>query len=224
MRLWDELAHTRMPDGGELALRHCNGIFEIRCDGWELMSNRAHRSEAALARLGCAGLPGAPRVLIGGLGMGFTLRAALDALPDSARVVVAELVPDIIEWNRGRLAALAGRPLDDSRVAVHCGDVAELLASSFDAILLDIDNGPATPVYRCPTPLYQHDGLAALRRSLAAGGVLAVWSADRCGEFETALSESGFAWRAVDVSVRDDDGPSHTVYLARNLVQGSKKC
>jgi len=217
MMPWTELANARMPDGGELTLRHCNGIFEIRCNGWELMSNRAHRSEEAMARLACAELPAAPRVLIGGLGMGYTLRAALNTLPDAARVIVAELVPDIIEWNRGPLATLAGRPLDDARVRVHCGDVADLLADGdFDAILLDLDNGPAAPIYRCIPRLYQHDGLALARRSLAAGGVLAVWSADRSEAFETALAACGFAWRGVEVSVRGDDGPWHMIYLARH--------
>jgi spermidine synthase len=218
MTPWSELARAAVPDGDELSLRHSDGVFEIRCNGWELMSNRAPHSEAAMARLACAGLPAAPRVLIGGLGMGFSLRAALDALPASARVIVAELVLDIIEWNRGPLAMLAGRPLRDARVAIHCGDVADLLAGGdggYDAILLDIDNGPATPIYRRPSRLYQREGLTLARRSLAAGGVLAVWSADRSEPFETAMSESGFAWRAVEVPVRDG-GPSHTVYLARH--------
>jgi spermidine synthase len=217
MTQWTELAHAEMPDGSELSLRHCDGVFEIRCDGWELMSNRAHRSEEALARLGCAGLPAAARVLIGGLGMGFSLRAALDTLPGSARVIVAELVPDIIEWNRGPLATLAGRPLDDARVEIRCCDVADLLAGDdgFDAILLDLDNGPATPIYRCAPRLYRRDGLALVRHSLNPDGTLAVWSADRSEAFEDAMSACGFAWRGVDVLARDDDdGPWHTIYIA----------
>jgi spermidine synthase len=220
---WTELAHAPMPDGGELTLRRCGDIFEIRCNGWELMSNRAHRSEEAMARLACAGLAGAPRVLIGGLGMGFSLCAALDALPGSAHVIVAELVPDIIEWNRGPLAMLAGRPLDDARVHVRCGDVTDLLAGTdggFDAILLDLDNGPAASIYRRAPRVYQRNGLALARRSLAPGGVLAVWSADRSEPFESALAACGFAWRGVEVSVRgDDDGPWHTIYLAQRVAE-----
>ncbi len=209
------MARARMPDGGELALRHCHGVFEIRCNGWELMSNRAPRSEQALARLACAGLPAAARVLIGGLGMGFTLRAALDALPASARLIVAELVPDIIEWNRGKLGALAGRPLDDARVEVHCGDVFEVLGDGcFDAILLDIDNGPATAIYRDTPRVYQTNGLALARDALAADGTLAVWSADHSEQFEASMTACGFAWRSVDVLARDE-GPVHTIYLAR---------
>ena len=216
--MWTELARAPMPDGGELTLRQSGETFEIRCNGWDLMSNRAHRSEEAMARLACAGLGAAPRVLIGGLGMGFSLCAALDALPGTARVVVAELVPEIIEWNRGPLATLAGRPLDDARVSVHCGDVADLLGTgaSFDAILLDIDNGPAMPIYRRTPRVYQADGVASARRSLAPGGVLAVWSADPSDSFESTLTQCGFAWRGIEISVRDDDsGPWHTIYLAR---------
>jgi len=212
---WTELAQARMPDGGELSLRHCDGVFEIRCDGWELMSNRAYRSEEAMARLACAGLPAGPRVLVGGLGMGFTLRAALDILPGSARVVVAELVPDIIEWNRGPLATLTGRPLDDARVEVRCADVYDVLGDGrFDAILLDIDNGPATTIYRCAQRLYQSDGLVLARNSLSGDGVLAVWSADNSKKFEDAMTACGFAWRGVEVLARDQ-GPFHTIYLAR---------
>jgi spermidine synthase len=211
-----ELARTVMPDGSELVLSRRGEKFEIRCNGWELMSNRAHRSEEALARLACAALPPAPRVLIGGLGMGFTLRAALDALPASARVDVAEIVADIISWNRGPLAMLAGRPLEDARVTLRHSDVADLLsAGPFDAILLDIDNGPATPIYRGKSHLYNRDGLQRVQRSLAAGGRLGVWSAERCAAFETALSGSSLCWRAVDVPALHDDGPCHTIYLAR---------
>ncbi len=147
--------------------------------------------------------------------MGFTLRAALDALPGSARVVVAELVPDIIEWNRGLLATLAGRPLDDVRVEVHCGDVFEVLdRGRFDAILLDIDNGPAMPIYRDAPRVYESVGLTLARNSLTADGTLAIWSADTSEKFEAAMTACGLAWRSVDVLARDE-GPFHTIYLAR---------
>jgi spermidine synthase len=218
MTQWAELARARMPDGGELLLRQCDGVFEIRCNGWELMSNRAPRSEQAMARLACAGLPAAPRVLIGGLGMGFSLRATLDALPVAACVIVAESVPEVIDWNRGPLAPLAGCPLDDTRVVVHCADALDVLAGpgGFNAVLLDIDNGPTAPIYRRPPRLYQRDGLMLVRNSLMADGVLAVWSADNSKEFETALVDCGFAWRGVEVSAREGDaGPWHTIYLAR---------
>lgn len=214
-----ELARAVMPGGDELILCRRDGVFEIRCNGWELMSSRAHRSEEALARLACAGLPPAPRVLIGGLGMGFTLRAALDALPASAHVIVAELVAEIIAWNRGPLAMLAGCPLGDARVAVQCCDVADLLRETdarFDAILLDIDNGPATAVFAREVVLYRREGLELARRALAPNGTLAVWSADRSASFEGTLAACGFAWHGVEVAARDD-GPCHTIYLARPI-------
>ena len=216
------VAGAVMPDGAELVLSRRGEDYEIRCNGWELMSSRAHRSEEALARLGCADLPPAPRVLIGGLGMGFSLRAALDSLPGSARVIVAELVAEIIAWNRGPLAALAGRPLDDPRVAVHCGDVSELLSGNkFDAILLDIDNGPATPIYSDAPPLYTADGLRCVRSALTPDGVLAVWSADRSPTFEEVLSAAGFAWRSADVAASDAATTTHTIYLASKITRHS---
>jgi spermidine synthase len=219
-----ELSRAVMPDGGELVLCRRGEHYEIRCNGWELMSSRAHRTEDALARLACADLPPAPRVLIGGLGMGFTLRAALDALPATARVIVAELVAEIIAWNRGPLAVLAGRPLDDPRVTVYHADVAEVMSGGrFDAILLDIDNGPATPVYRDAPRLYGADGLRRAFASLTPGGTLAVWSADRSPTFEAALTESGFGWRAVGVAASDYGKPMHAIYLAsiRNRHSGA---
>lgn len=219
---WRVLGHATMPDGGELLLRGRGDEYEIRSNGWELMSSRAHGSEEALARLGCADLPPAPRVLIGGLGLGFTLRAALDALPASACVVVAELVEEIIAWNRGPLAMLAGRPLDDLRVSVHCTDVAALLSSGpFNAILLDIDNGPATPIYGGESPLYRRDGLQRIGCSLAPSGTLAIWSADRSTAFEQTLSASGFTWRAHAVPARHEAEPRHTIYSARYSISRS---
>jgi len=204
-----------MPDGSELVLCRRGDAFEIRSNGWELMSSRAHASEEALARLACSDLPPSPRVLIGGLGMGFSLRAALNLSSDSAHVLVAELVEEIIAWNHGPLATLAGRPLDDPRVTVHHADVAWLLSSGpFDAILLDIDNGPATPIYCDPQSLYGCAGLQRLRAALAPSAKSAIWSADRSAAFEKALTQCGFDWRAVDTPALPDGGPLHTIYVA----------
>jgi spermidine synthase len=213
---WTELARALAPGGECLVLRRCGGIFEIRCDGWDLMSNRAHHSEQTLGRLACAGLAGAPRVLIGGLGMGYTLRAALDALPAAARVTVAEIFAAVVDWNRGPLAALAGRPLDDPRVDVRCADVAALLAgAAYDAILLDVDNGPQALMLAGNAALYTPLGLSALRAALAPGGRLAVWSANRSPRFEAALAGCGLAWRRTEVPARGAPGdPLHTLYLA----------
>lgn len=215
---WDELARATTACGEELVLRERAGTFEIRCNGWDLMSNRAHYSEQWMARTACEQLPAdAPRVLIGGLGMGFTLRAALDVLPATAVVVVAELLAEIIAWNRGVLAPLAHRPLDDPRVSVARADVAELLQpDSFDAILLDVDNGPDAVMLRGNASLYGPQGVQRMRRALRAGGILAVWSASPSPRFERTLRAAGFLWDRTDVAARGaEDDPLHSVYRAR---------
>jgi spermidine synthase len=219
---WDELARARTAAGEELQLRHRGGIFEIRCNGYDLMSNRAHRSEEALAQLALAetSVP-APHILIGGLGMGFTLRAALDAAPPQARVTVAELLAEIIAWNRGPLAPLAGRPLDDARVALREADVAVVMEEAegaYDAILLDIDNGPEAVLCDINAALFSARGLRKMRRALAPSGVLAVWSADPSPRFEERLEETRFSFRATEIAARGGAGdPRHTLYLARAL-------
>jgi spermidine synthase len=216
---WEELASTRSSRGDALLLRHRAGVYEIRCNGWDLMSNRAHASEEALALLALEAIrKSAPRVLIGGLGMGFTLRAALDAAPADARIEIMELLPEIVAWNRGPLAPLAGRPLDDARVAVRVGDVADALAAqrdAYDAILLDTDNGPGAVMLAGNARLYD-EGLALARSALAPGGVIAVWSADRSEAFERRLRESDLDWRVVDApATRAPCAPLHSIYLAR---------
>jgi spermidine synthase len=217
--MWVELARAATPDGGELVLRSDGIIHEIRVNGWELMSNRATRSEAALAELGCAGLSGAPSVLLGGLGLGYTLRAALDILPAAAAVTVVELLPAIAAWNRGVLGPLAGHPLDDARVQLRLGDVGAALArraAAWDAILLDIDNGPQALTDRGNEAIYGAAGLAQIRRALKPGGVCAVWSADPAPDFERRLDAAGFAVESTRVSPRGlADGPMHTILLGR---------
>lgn len=217
---WEELSRARTAAGDELLLRHRGGIFEIRCNGCDLMSNRAHRSEEELARLALRELSAeAPRLLIGGLGMGFTLRAALDAAPKDARVTVAELLPEIVAWNRGPLAPLAGHPLDDVRVEVREADVAEVLEAgegAYDAILLDIDNGPEAVLCDINSALFSARGLRKMRRALASSGVLAVWSADPSPVFEERLEETRFSFRSMEVAARGAEGdPAHVVYVAR---------
>jgi spermidine synthase len=217
---WEELARARSFAGDELILRHRSGLFEIRCNGYELMSNRAHRSEEALARLALEELEApAPRILVGGLGMGFTLRAALDAAPAEARVTVAELLPEIVAWNRGPLAALAGHPLADARVEVREGDVAVLLEAvecPYDAIIIDIDNGPEAILSEVNASLFSARSLRKMRRALAQDGVLAVWSAEPSSRFADLLDEARFSWRATEVTARGVVGdPRHVVYLAR---------
>ncbi|MBY6240761.1 spermidine synthase [Methylosinus sp. Sm6] len=219
---WEELARARTAAGDELILRRRAGIFEIRCNGYDLMSNRAHRSEEALAQLALEELRApAPRILVGGLGLGFTLRAALHAAPPESRVTVCELLPEIVAWNRGPLALLAGRPLDDPRVTLRIGDIAALIASAdrrFDAVLLDVDNGPDALCCAANGGLYSPEGLARLRSALTTEGVLAVWSADPSPNFEAALDAAGWAWRAQEIAARGVAGdPLHVVYTARRF-------
>ena len=219
---WVEVASARTGAGDELILRRRGERFEIRCNGAELMANRAHHSEEELARLALAGaLAAAPVVLIGGLGMGYTLRAALDVLPDRADVTVAEALPEIVAWNRGPLAALAGRPLEDARVRVMVGDVGEMLRRSadLDAVILDVDNGPDALSLAANGQLYTLEGLALIRGALAPKGTLALWSSSRSASFERRLAGAGFDWRVVAVPARGMAGdPDHAIYLAGKAV------
>lgn len=217
---WDEIARARTSAGEELLLRRRGGVFEIRCNGLELMSNRAHRSEEALAALALGELTATSlRILVGGLGMGYTLRAALDAAPATAHVVVAELLSEIVDWNRGPLAFLAGRPLDDARVELRIGDIAAVISSAdgaFDAILLDVDNGPEALSCAANASLYSRAGLERLTRALAPGGVLAVWSAAPSQAFEERLTQAGVEWRLAQIAARGaKDDPLHAIYLCR---------
>ena len=222
MQPW-KLVETVETEAGPLELRRRGERdFLIAIGGRVLMNSAARRSEEALAAIACAPLArrrGA-RVLIGGLGMGITLRAALDALPRDARVVVAELHAAVIAWCRGPLAPVAGDPLRDPRVRVECGDVAEVIArraeepgpGRFDAILLDLYEGPAGPAARRDDPFYGAQALTVAKCALARGGVLAVWAEAPDAAFEKRLVAAGF-----DVSKRRPGrgGLRHVVYLAK---------
>ena len=202
-----------------MSLTRQGSEYVILAGGKPLMSSRMHGSEEALAALGCreARRRDQPCVLVGGLGMGFTLRATLDLLPAHAIVVVAELVPAVVDWNRGVLGPLAGHPLKDERVSVAVGDVADTLRASrqrFDAVLLDVDNGPAAFTASHNTRLYDDNGLAAARTALKDGGVLAVWSAWEDRRFEQRLRHAGFAVQVERVRARlKKGGPRHTIFL-----------
>ncbi|HEX9367778.1 MAG TPA: hypothetical protein VF921_14200, partial [Vicinamibacterales bacterium] len=193
--------------------------YMILADGKDLMSSAMKGSEEELARVGCdrARKLESPCVLVGGLGMGFTLRATLDLLPRDAAVIVAELLPAVVEWNRGPLGPLAGHPLTDRRVRVEPGDVAVTLRSSvtaFDAILLDVDNGPAAFATSGNAGLYNDAGLAAARAALRDGGVLAVWSARDDRRFEQRLRYAGFRVEVERVRGRlKKGGPRHTIFV-----------
>jgi spermidine synthase len=217
---WVELARASTPEGDELILRQRGEEFEIRFNGWEVMSNGSPLSESALARLALAELRGKPsEVLVGGLGMGFTLRATLDAVSADARVTVSELVPAVVDWLRGPLASLACRPLDDPRVELRIGSVIDVLATSrqcFDAILLDTDNGPQSVLHEPNRFLYAREGLALAKRAVRPEGIVGFWSADRSAAFEDDLDAAGLRWRRVAVDARGGGrGPEHSIYLAR---------
>ena len=209
-------------DGRELVLSQRGDVFRIDIDRYELMTSRAHGSEDELARLALAALGPhpAPRVLVGGLGMGFTVRAALDALaarPQSA-VEVAEVFPAVVEWNRGPLGGLARHPLADTRVSVVEADVADVIASGagrYDAILLDVDNGPEALTLDSNGRLYAPAGLRRLHAALTPGGVLAVWSSDDDPRFAYRLRETGFTVATRHVRARAGRGARHVVFVAR---------
>jgi len=214
------LGRVATPDGRELVLYERDGVYSIRVDGLELMSSRAHGSEEALADLVLAGIRNRqPKVLVGGLGMGYTLRAVLDAVPESARVTVVEIFPAVVDWNRVELAHLAREPLEDARVVVEEADVAEIITANphtFDAVLLDVDNGPEAFTTRGNRRLYDPQGLANIHRCLRQRGVLGVWSADPDPPFARRLSGAGFRVRAENVSARHrGKGPKHTIFVAR---------
>ena len=219
MKPWELLGETQAPDGTAMALTRRDREYVILAGGKPLMSSLMHGSEEALATLACRRPPAGASVLIGGLGMGFTLRATLDLLPADATVVVAELLPAVVEWNRGPLAHLAGHPLDDRRVEVIVGDVAETLRTStgrFNAVMLDVDNGPDAFTQSGNAQLYGDRGLAAARRALKPGGVLAVWSAWEDRKFEQRLRFAGFAVEVEHVRARlKKGGPHHTIFLGR---------
>ncbi len=221
MKPWETLGRAQLPDGTELTLVRHPSEFAILANGRPLMSSRMHGSEEALARLGCARARTmrAPAVLIGGLGMGFTLRAALDTLPPTARVLVAELAPAVVEWNRGWLGTLAGHPLDDPRVQIEVGDVAGTIRASracFDVVLLDVDNGADAMTMASNAVLYSDRGIAAARAAVRPGGILALWAATDDRQFERRLRAGGFDVKRTHIPARLNRGPRHTILIAQN--------
>jgi spermidine synthase len=219
MTPWELLAQTHTPDGSDMRLTRRNHEYVILVNGRTLMSSDMHGSEEALATTACrhARTLEQPRVLVGGLGMGFTLRATLDLLPSDAIVRVVELVPAVVQWNRGPLGAIAAYPLNDPRVRIEVGDVGFTLRANprgFDAILLDVDNGPAALTTPANHGLYDNAGVAASYAALRSGGALAVWSAWEDRKFEQRLRFHGFDARVDRVRARLKKGGAwHTVFL-----------
>jgi len=220
MHPFETLDRVTTPEGRELSLHHHDGHYFIHLDGEELMSTWVHGSESALAEMTCRDLAVThrPRVLIGGLGLGFTLRAALEVLPGDAEVVVAELFPQVVEWHRTHLVSL-GRPMEDPRARIHDGDVVGLLRDSpshhYHAVLLDVDNGPSEWCLKSNGVLYSREGLQRIKRSVVPGGILAVWSAYPDPVFVKNLRKGGFDASSQTVRGHGKKGPRHTIFLGR---------
>lgn len=219
---WKLLATAPMPGGDDELSLLCRGEdYVIRLQGLDLMTSRVHGSEDALASLACAPLTERPgvRVLVGGLGMGYTLAAALQHLGPDAVVEVAELVAAVVEWNRGPLGHLAGEPLDDPRTRIRQTDLAALLRTennAYDAIMNDVDNGPDGLLRAENRWLYSPRGLTATMRALRPGGVLTVWSVGPDREFTRRLTEAGFKVRTQRVRDRGGlKGRHHNIWIAR---------
>jgi len=221
MKPLELLGQALSRDGTVLKLIRRSDEYIILANGKSLMSSHMHGSEEALATLACrrARALEQPCVLVGGLGMGFTLRATLDLLPQDAMVVVAELVPAVVEWNRGPIGSLAGQPLKDKRVRVEIDDVAVTLSSrrgQFDAVLLDVDNGPTAFTASNNARLYDDCGIAAIFAALKRDGVVAVWSAREDRKFEQRLRHGGFSVEVERVRGRlKKGGPRHTIFLGQ---------
>jgi len=226
VQTWETLATARGPDGTALALVRRGSELVVRANGRVLMSSRSHGSEDALAELA---LPESNRprsVLVGGLGLGFTLRSALKRLSADSSVVVAELIPELVEWNRGPASDLAGRPLDDPRAQVRLGDVALEISARrglFDAILLDVDNGPSALTNSDNDRLYGLAGVSYCHQALKAGGALAVWSAGPDARYLERLRFAGFDAQARTVQARGDSGPRHVIFVARKPADGARQ-
>jgi len=220
------LAQTTTPDGGLLSLHEHDSEFYLKLNGRQLMSSSANLSELDLARIGCAGLlkSSAPRqdahVLIGGLGFGFTLRGVLECLGESAWIDVAELLPEVVAWNREFLGALNGRLLEGNRVRVIVEDVLKVMRNAevgtYDVILLDVDNGPVAMVQGGNANLYKRQGFEAITRALKPGGQVAFWSASQDLPFLQRLSAAGFKVQTHESKAHErSKRAGHYIYVAQ---------
>lgn len=219
MTPWVELGRAEIPGGGELRLIRRGEEFSIQLGRIELMNSRRSASEVALAEFACRKILSrpSPRLLIGGLGMGFTLRAALAELRPDAEILVAELLSAILDWARGPLAPIFGECLADPRVTLRQSDVAKEISagpSAYDAILLDVDNGPQGLTIPANDALYGMEGLAEAHKALRPGGILAIWSASSDEKFLKRLRQSGFLVEEIRVRAHGTGGPRHLIWIA----------
>lgn len=223
MKKWNRLEQVATPDGSALALFEHDGEYVLRVNGRELMSTRRHASELRLGELGAeaARRRAGARVLIGGLGLGYTLRGALAGLGPDARVIVAELMPEVVAWNRNEAYPLAARELADARTEVVVGDVYRVIAESsgagggFDAILLDADNGTTAMMTPGNRQLYEREELARVHAALRPGGTAIYWSAGPEPRFAKMMERSGFKVKVEYVRAYGHGGPKHTLVIGR---------
>lgn len=218
---WEELDRARVPgDGGEVTLLKRGVEFSIRTAGRELMNSRRHASEDALAELTCGRMTqkSGIKILIGGLGMGYTLAAALAQSEPDTKITLCELIPALVRWNREELGHLAGTPLDDPRISVRVEDVCDVIGKSrayWDAIVLDVDNGPDGLTRKSNDRLYSISGLQRAFCALSSGGILSVWSSGRDDVFTSRLKQAGFKTETVMVrACKSRKGSRHTIWLA----------
>ena len=220
MKKWTTVDTALMPDGKTISLYEHDGSYSVRVGGAELMSTRRHASEERIAELACAQAKAisGPRVLIGGLGFGFTLKAALSVLPSDATVIMAEILAAVVAWNRNPSFNLAADAMADRRVIVLQKDVAEAIRESrgaFDCIILDVDNGPAALSTEGNRRLYTAQGLHSIHAALRPGGCLAIWSAAPDPAFERLLARAGFVVDVQRCRPHANSGGWHTIFVGR---------
>ncbi|MCX8277037.1 MAG: hypothetical protein OTJ43_02045 [Dehalococcoidia bacterium] len=219
MKPWITVGEALSPDGTRLELVEHDGEYIIRADDLPLMSTRMHFSEIELARLVCNKLRPGAKVMIGGLGLGYTLRAALDLIPKDGKAVQVELVPEVIEWNKGPLAQFAEHPLDDKRTELVQNDVSKVIKNArneYDSIMLDIDNGPSPLVSERNAWLYTDHGLGAIRSALKNGGRVAIWSADDEPRFVSRMKRNGFRAQKHEIQAhKGKGGIRHLIFTGR---------
>ena len=218
MKPWETLATAVTPGGSRFELQRHDGNYVIQADGYDVMTSYSHGSEDAMMSLACPRPRAQACILIGGLGMGYTLAATLHLLPPGGSVVVSEIVPEVVEWNRGPLGPLAGHPLDDPRIELVVGDVADVIRdrkSRFDAVLLDVDNSVDSFTLAGNSGLYTPEGLATAHRSLRPRGSLAIWSAGTKRTFERRFRAAGFAVSTHSVRGRDKRGGHYSVLVGQ---------
>jgi len=219
MKPWITAGEAVSPDGTRLELVEHDGEYIIKADDLPLMSTRMHYSEVELARLVCTKLKSGARVMIGGLGLGYTLRSTLDLIPKDATAVQVELVPEVIEWNKGPLGPFADHPLNDDRTELVQDDVTKVIKNArneFDSIMLDVDNGPTALIQERNSWLYSDSGLQAIRKALKNGGRVAIWSADDEPRFVSRMKRNGFRAEKHQIAThKGKGGIRHVIFTGR---------